>query len=382
MLEIYLDNSATTKPYREVNQAYLDMTEICYGNPSSLHSLGMRAEKEVKNARQVLADILGVKDKEIFFTSGGTESNNLAILGYARANHRRGKHIITTAVEHPAVAETMKQLETEGFEVTYLGVDANGRIRLEDFDAALREDTILAAIMYVNNEVGAIMPIEKLKPLMKQKAPNAALFVDAVQAFGKIVIKPEKLGIDMMSISGHKIHGPKGIGALYVKEKTLLRPILYGGHQQNNLRSGTENTPGIVGLSVAAQLAFKDPKKQAKIRAMRDMLASGVLTQIENTVINSDDACLENILNISFLGVRSEILLHALESNDIYVSSGSACASNAPKPSATLTAMGKSAKEIDSALRFSFSEFNTALEIQEVVKVLVKEVAEIRKYVR
>ena len=358
------------------------MTEICYGNPSSLHSLGMRAEKEVKNARNVLAEILGVQDKEIFFTSGGTESNNLAILGYARANHRRGKHIITTAVEHPAVLETVKQLENEGVEVTYLGVDGNGRIRTEDFHAALREDTILAAIMYVNNEVGAIMPIEKLKPLMRKKAPNAALFVDAVQAFGKIVIKPEKLGIDMMSISGHKIHGPKGIGALYVKEKTLLRPILYGGHQQNNLRSGTENTPGIAGLAVAAQLAFKDPKKQAKIRAMRDMLASGVLTQIENTVINSDDACLENILNISFIGVRSEILLHALESNGIFVSSGSACASNAPKPSATLTAMGKSTKEIDSALRFSFSEFNTALEIQEVIRVLVKEVAEIRKYVR
>lgn len=382
MFEIYLDNSATTKPYREVNQAYLDMSEICYGNPSSLHSFGMRAEKEVKNARGALAEVLGAQDKEIFFTSGGTESNNLAILGFARANKRRGMHIITTAVEHPAVLEPMKQLEAEGFEVTYLGVDENGRIRIEDFDAALRADTILAAIMYVNNEVGAIMPIEKLKPLMKKKSPNAVLFVDAVQAFGKLPIKPEKLGVDMLSISGHKIHGPKGIGALYIKDKTLIRPILYGGHQQNNMRSGTENTPAIAGLGVAAQLAYQDIKKQPKIRAMRDMLKAGILTQIDNVVINSDDACLENILNISFLGVRSEILLHALESNDIYVSAGSACASNAPKPSATLTAMGKSAKEIDSALRFSFSEFNTALEVQEVIKVLVKEVAQIRKYVR
>ncbi len=382
MLEIYLDNSATTKPYREVNQAYLDMSEICYANPSSLHTFGMRAEKEVKNARSVLAEILSVQKKEIYFTSGGTESNNIAILGYARANKRRGTHIITTKVEHPAVGEAVKQLESEGFEVTYLDVDENGRIRAEDFDAALRTDTILAAIMFVNNEVGAIMPIEKLKPLMKKKSPNAALFVDAVQAFGKMQIKPEKLGIDMMSISGHKIHGPKGIGALYVRDKTLIKPIVYGGHQQNNLRSGTENTPAIAGLAAAAQLAFKDVKKQAKIKALRDMLKAGVLTQIDNVVINSDDLCLENILNISFLGVRSEILLHALESNNIYVSAGSACASNAPKPSPTLTAMGKNTKEIDSALRFSFSEFNTAMEIQEVIRVLVKEVAEIRKYVR
>ncbi len=382
MLEIYLDNSATTKPYREVNQMYLDMSEICYGNPSSLHSFGMRAEKEVKNARATLAQILGVQDKEIYFTSGGTESNNLAILGYARTNKRRGMHIITTSVEHPAVSEAVKQLENEGFSVDYLGVDENGRIRLEEFEQKLREDTVLVAVMYVNNEVGAIMPIEKLKPLMKKKSPHAALFVDAVQAFGKLPIKPEKLGVDMLSISGHKIHGPKGVGALYIKDKTLIRPIVYGGHQQNNLRSGTENTPAIAGLAVAAQLAFKDVKKQAKIRALRDMLKAGVLTQIDNVVINSDDACLENILNISFLGVRSEILLHALESKDIYVSAGSACASNAPKPSPTLTAMGKSAKEIDSALRFSFSEFNTAMEIQEVIKVLVKEVAEIRKYVR
>ncbi len=382
MLEIYLDNSATTKPYLEVNAAYLDMTEICYGNPSSLHKLGMRAEKEVKNARATLASILGVREKELFFTSGGTESNNLAILGYARANKRRGMHIITTAVEHPAVAEPIAQLKEEGFDVTVLGVDEHGRIRPEEFDAALREDTILAAVMYVNNEIGAIMPMEKLKPMIKKKSPHCALFVDAVQAFGKIQIKPEKLGIDMMSVSGHKIHGPKGIGLLYVKEKTLIKPILYGGHQQSNLRSGTENTPAIVGLATAAQLAFKDPKKQLKIRAMRDMLKAGILTQIDNVVINSDDDCLENILNVSFIGVRSEVLLHALESKDIYVSSGSACASNAPKPSATLTAMGKNAKEIDSALRFSFSEFNTAMEIQEVIKVLVNEVAELRKYMR
>ncbi len=383
MLEIYLDNSATTKPYREVNQAYLDMSEICYANPSSLHSFGMRAEKEIKNAKKTLAEILSVQEKELYFTSGGTESNNLAILGYTRANARRGKHIITTAVEHPAVLETVKQLESEGFEVTYLGVDENGRIRTEEFDAALRSDTILVCVMYVNNEVGAIMPIEALKPLMRQKSPQAALFVDAVQAFGKITIKPEKLGIDMLSISGHKIHGPKGIGALYVKDKTLIRPIVYGGHQQSNLRSGTENVAGIVGLAVAAELAYSDlGKKQAKVKAVRDMLKAGILTQIENVVVNSDDNCLENILNVSFLGVRSEILLHALESKDIYVSAGSACASNAPKPSPTLTAMGKNAKEIDSALRFSFCEFNTVHEIQEVLEVLKNEVAQIRKYVR
>ena len=209
------------------------------------------------------------------------------------------------------------------------------------------------------------------------------LFVDAVQAFGKLPIKPEKLGIDIMSVSGHKIHGPKGIGMLYVKDKTLIRPIVYGGHQQNNLRSGTENVAGIVSLAVAAKLAYSDlSNKQSQIKAVRDMLKDGIVSQIENVVINSDDGCLENILNVSFPGVRSEILLHALESKGIYVSAGSACASNAPKPSPTLTAMGKNAKEIDSALRFSFSEFNTKEEIQQVLEILKNEVAQIRKYVR
>ena len=383
MNTIYLDNSATTQPYKEVADLVSEVMYNNFANPSSLHTLGMNAEKLVRDARSRVAKLLGADEAEIFFTSGGTESDNTAILGFARANKKRGMHIITTSVEHPAVSEAICRLECEGFSVTRLKTDKNCNIDLAELENALKSDTILVCIMHVNNEVGSIFPIEKLKSVMKSKSPKAALFTDAVQSFGKLEIKPGKIGVDMLSASGHKIHGPKGVGILYIRKSLIINPILYGGHQQSNLRSGTENTSGIAGFALASEMIYNGlAQKQASIEKCKTRLKQRILSEIENTVLNSPEGSLCNILNISFPGVRSEILLHSLERHGIFVSGGSACSSNKPQPSQTLTAMGKSAKEIDSAIRFSFSEFNTTDEMDFVCECLKKEVAEIRKYVR
>lgn len=384
--EIYLDNSATTKTAPEVNTAILDALTHCYGNPSSLHRLGMQAEKVFAAAKRVVAGLLGVTEGEVYITSGGTESSNLAILGAAEANKRRGKHIICTGVEHPAVYETVKSLESRGYEVDFLGVDETGRISLEEFEALLRPDTVLACVMHVNNETGAVMPVEKLKPIMKKKSPYALLFVDAVQSFGKIAVKPAKWGVDLLSASAHKIHGPKGVGALYVKKGTRIVPVQFGGHQQGGLRSGTENVPGAAGFGIAAELAQQQMEaRYARVRELDHRLREGILDKIDNVVFNSGGKEGENlpyILNVSFLGIKAEILLHALESKGIYVSTGSACSSNAPAPSRTLLAMGRSKKEIEGAVRFSFSGDNTAEEVDYTIGALTRAVAEIRKYVR
>ncbi len=384
--EIYLDNSATTKTAPEVNTAILDALTHCYGNPSSLHRLGMQAEKAFAAAKRAVAGLLGVTEGEVYITSGGTESSNLAILGVAEANRRRGKHIVCTGVEHPAVYETVKSLESRGYEVGFLGVDETGRISLEEFEALLRPDTVLACVMHVNNETGAVMPVEKLKPIMKKKSPHALLFVDAVQSFGKIAVKPAKWGVDLLSASAHKIHGPKGVGALYVKKGTRIVPVQFGGHQQGGLRSGTENVPGAAGFGIAAELAQQQMEaRYARVRELNHRLREGILDKIDNVVFNSGGKEGENlpyILNVSFLGIKAEILLHALESKGIYVSTGSACSSNAPAPSRTLLAMGKSKKEIEGAVRFSFSGDNTAEEVDYTIGALMRAVAEIRKYVR
>lgn len=384
--EIYLDNSATTKTAPEVNAAILDALEHCYGNPSSLHRLGMQAENAFAAAKRAVAGLLGVTEGEVYITSGGTESSNLAILGAAEANRRRGKHVICTGVEHPAVYETVKSLEPRGYEVDFLGVDETGRISLEEFEALLRPDTVLACVMHVNNETGAVMPVEKLKPIMQKKSPHALLFVDAVQSFGKIAVKPAKWGVDLLSASAHKIHGPKGVGALYVKKGTRIVPVQFGGHQQGGLRSGTENVPGAAGFGIAAELAQQQMEaRYARVRELNHRLREGILDKIDNVVFNRGGKEGENlpyILNVSFLGIKAEILLHALESKGIYVSTGSACSSNAPAPSRTLLAMGKSKKEIEGAVRFSFSGDNTAEEVDYTIGALTRAVAEIRKYVR
>lgn len=381
--EIYLDNSATTKTLKEVNEAMLYALENCYGNPSSLHNLGMKAEKAFTAAKEEFAKCLSCDIDEVYVTSGGTESNNIAILGYLKASKRHGKHIICTSVEHPGVYETVKSVEQEGYEVSYLGVNKDGYICLDEFEKTLREDTVLVCVMHVNNEVGSIMPIEKLKPIMKRKAPNAALFVDAVQSFGKVMIKPDKIGVDMMSASSHKIHGPKGIGMLYIKKGVRVLPVMYGGHQQKNIRSGTENVFGAVGFAKAAGIAYKDiDKNYSYVSELKNHLWSAIEKNIDSVVLNSDENTLPYILNVSFVGIKAEILLHSLESKGIYVSTGSACSSNAPSPSRTLVCMGKDKREIEGAVRFSFSHTNTMEQIEYTAKILIEEVANIRKYVR
>lgn len=372
---IYLDNASTTKPSKAACAAAAEAMEA-FGNPSSLHRMGLAAEKIITSAKEQSARALGVEPKNIYFTSGGTESNNTAILGYAEANKKRGNHVITTKIEHPSVLEPFRVLEKNGFDVTYLDVNSDGVISLEEFENALREDTILVSVMAVNNETGAVQPVDKLKAVMREKSPKAALHSDAVQGFLKVDLKPKRCGIDMLSASGHKIHGIKGTGLLYVADNINITPIVHGGGQQKNMRSGTENVPGIAafGAAVGAYRRITCEK--------RNELKAKILENIENVVINGSDDNSGYVLNVSFLGIKAEILLHSLEAVGIFVSTGSACSSNKPMPSHVLTNMGKSKKEIDGAVRFSFSRDITENDIDECIKALKIEVAQIRKYVR
>ena len=379
-MEIYFDNSATTKTAQCVNEIMLEVLQSGWGNPSSLHNIGMTAEKYIKKSAKIIADEIGAAPEEIYFTSGGTESDNIAVLGYANANRKRGMHAVTTSIEHPAAAECFKELERTGFEVDYLSVDSKGNIDLSELESVLREDTVLVSVMHVNNEVGSINPIEKIKPIMKRKSPKAVLHCDAVQSFMKEDISVSKWGIDLLSVSGHKIHGPKGIGALYIKKGTIIKPVIFGGHQQKNMRSGTENVFAAAGMGRAVEFMKSCDKKE--IAEIKNGIYKGIMSKVENCVLNGSEEGSSHILNISFLGVRSEILLHSLEAKGIYVSAGSACSSNKPSPSVTLTQMKKSAKEIDSAIRFSFGALNSTDEIEYTVNTVAEEVSNIRKYVR
>ena len=377
-MEIYFDNSATTKTADCVNKKMLEVLENGWGNPSSLHKIGMQAEKHIKKAAKIIADEIGASADEIYFTSGGTESNNIAILGYAYANKKRGMHVIVSSVEHPAVAECFEKLSKDGFEVDYLSVDENGNISLTELESLLRKDTILVSVMHINNEVGAINPISEIKDIIKKKSPNCVFHSDCVQSFMKEKINVKKWGVDMIALSGHKIHGPKGIGALYVKKGTIISNIVYGGHQQKNLRSGTENVFGAAGMAEAVEYMKSLEKNVSEVKETLYL----ELKDIDRAVLNGDMAGSAYILNMSFPGVRSEILLHSLEAKGIYVSAGSACASNKPSPSNTLTKMGKDAKVIDSAIRFSFSAENTVEQAKIVAEAVKKEVEQIRKYTR
>ncbi len=378
---IYLDNASTTKPSDGVCKAISDAL-VNFGNPSSMHRLGIDAENIIKKARENASDILMVSPNNIFFTSGGTESNNTAIFGYCRANLKKGKHIITSKVEHPSVLTPFKMLEDEGFEVSYIGIDERGTLDIEEFENSLREDTIFVSVMLVNNETGAIMPVDILKGIMKKKSPKAVLHVDAVQGFGKVLCKPKQWGIDLISASGHKIHAIKGTGILYVADNINLKPYICGGGQQKNMRSGTENVVGISAFSKACE-EIKN-YNQEKIRNLRDRLKNGIIENIDRVKINesTEEFQAGHILNVSFQGIRSEILLHSLEMHQIYVSTGSACSTNKPMPSHVLSAIGCSAEEIDSAVRFSFSEHITEEDIDKTVEALLKEVSTIRKYTR
>lgn len=383
-MEVYLDNSATTRCYEGAAKLMYEIMTEHYGNPSSLHNKGVDAEKYVREAVKLIARNLKVEEKELYFTSGGTESDNLALMGCARANRRAGNHLITTCFEHPAVLNTMKGLEEEGFRVTYLPVDERGVVRLSDLEEALCDETILVSVMYVNNEIGSVQPIEEIGALLKKQNRKILFHVDAVQAFGKFRIYPKKQGIDLLSVSGHKIHGPKGMGLLYVDSHVKIRPILFGGGQQKDLRSGTENVPGIAGLAEAVKECYTDfGEKTERLYTLREYFI-GEIRKLEGTTVNGPQGRegAPHIVSVSFAGVRSEVLLHALEDKGIYVSSGSACSSNHPAVSGTLTAIGVKRELLDSTIRFSFSEFTTKEELDYTLESLRELLPVLRRFTR
>lgn len=384
-MEVYLDNSATTRCYPEVGNLVYKVMCQDYGNPSSMHRKGVDAEHYVKESKDRLAKILKVNQKEIFFTSGGTESDNLALIGSARANKRAGNHLITSSIEHPAILNTMRYLEEEeGFTVTYLPVDANGRVKLEALKEALCPETILVSIMYVNNEMGAVQPIDEAVQIVKKYNPSILFHSDAVQGFGKYHIYPKRQGIDMLTASGHKIHGPKGIGFIYINEKVKIKPIVFGGEQQKNIRSGTENVPGIAGLGLASKMIYQDlDMKVALMRELKSYFLEG-LGRIEDSTVHglTDDSSAPHIISVGIAGIRSEVLLHALEDKGIYVSSGSACSSNHPAVSGVLKGIGAPKQFLDATVRFSMSEFTTKEEIDYTLDTLYNCVPMLRKYTR
>ena len=383
-MEAYFDNSATTRCYPEVAEIVVKTMTEDFGNPSAMHLKGVEAEKYVREAAQTLAKILKVNEKEIIFTSGGTESNNLALFGGADANKRSGNHIITTSVEHAAVGQPVERLEQMGYEVTIVPVDHRGVVQLEALEKALRPDTILVSTMYVNNEVGAVMPVEEIAKLVHEKSPKALYHVDAIQAFGKYRIYPKKAGIDMLSVSSHKIHGPKGVGFLYINEKARIQPQILGGGQQAGMRSGTDNVPGIAGLGVAAKMVYTDfDEKIEHMYQLKERLAEGFL-KLPDVRLNGMEIRegAPQILSASFLGVRSEVLLHTLEEKGIYVSAGSACSSHKRKAAGTLSAMGMEAAQRESTLRFSCSEENTFEEVDYALEVIGQVLPMLRRYSR
>lgn len=381
-MEAYFDNSATTKVLDCVKDAVVDAMCVNYGNAAAKHRKGVEAENLIREAKKAIADTLKVQEKEILFTSGGTESNNTALIGTALANRRAGKHLITTGVEHPSIYNTMSFLEEMGFEVTYLPVDHLGHISLENLEKAIREDTILVSVMYVNNEVGAVEPIEAISQCIKKKNPKTLFHVDAIQAYGKYKIRPKKQGIDLLSVSGHKIHAPKGVGFLYIRDGVKIRPILFGGGQQKSMRSGTENVPGCVGLGVAAREAYKDfDARIEKLYTLREHLIAGLKPLGGVTINGSEDRTnAPQIVSASFEGIRSEVLLHALEDKGVYVSSGSACSSNHPGISGTLKGIGVKKELLDSTIRFSLGDLNTEEEVDYAIGVLGELLPVLRRY--
>ncbi len=384
MNEIYLDNSATTKCFPEVAGLMSKIMLEEYGNPSSMHHKGVEAETHVRNAKKILAKILKVSERTLFFTSCGSESDNMAIIGGAHANHRNGKHLITTQIEHPAVLESMRFLENEGYEVTYLPADENGRVTPQQVEDAVREDTILVSIMHVNNEIGAVEPIAEIGERIKAKNPKTLFHVDAVQSFGKMQIFPAKMHVDMLSASGHKIHGPKGVGLLYIKEGVKVNPLILGGGQQKGMRSGTENTAGIAGMALAAKMLYDHLDEDTeKLYAMKAELIDAVreLPDVHvNGAVGRDSA--PHIVSLSVGGIRAEVLLHALEEKNIYVSSGSACATNRPHLSATLEAIGEPKEYMDATIRLSLSVMNTPEEMKEAADAICGIVPFLRKFTR
>lgn len=388
-MEVYLDNSATTRVFPQVAELMTKIMCEDYGNPSSLHMKGIQAEQYLRYATQTFARLLKVNEKELFFTSGGTESDNLALVGCAMANRRRGNHLITTQIEHPAILQTMHYLENQGFQVTYLPVTVDGRVRVQDLENAMTPNTILVSVMHTNNEIGSVQPIAELAATVKRRNRNTLFHVDAVQGFGKAVILPKRMGIDLLSVSSHKIHGPKGVGLLYVDEKVKIQPILFGGGQQQNMRSGTENVPGIAGMAKAAEMLYSQFDEDISyLHQLKKRFIEGV-SQIENVQVNGlpegdpyGEQTAPHIVSVSFRGVRSEVLLHTLEEKEIYVSAGSACSAHKPQPSATLKAVGVEKGLLESTIRFSFSVYTTVEEIDYTLQILYDKIPMLRRYSR
>lgn len=386
MDEVYLDNSATTKPKSEVIEAMMEPLTDVYGNPSSLHNMGVEAEKLIKQARRDLAKFIKADEREIIFTSGGTEANNLAIRGTLNALQRYGNQIITTKIEHSSVLDTLKELEKEGWEVTYLDVDKKGRLDLKQLQKAVSENTVLVSIMQVNSEVGTIQPIAEVEKIINEyRDGRLYLHVDGVQALGKLELDVNKLNIDLLSLSSHKIHGPKGVGALYIDEDIRLKPqLITGGGQEMDYRGGTENVPGIVGFGRAAELIMDSFKEDIiHMEQLKEKLAQGIIDNLEGVQINGPEPKdgVSHILNVSFRGLKGEVLIHALEEKNIYASTGSACSSKNPEPSHVLQAMELDDEAMEGAVRFSLSSENTMEEIDYVIDVLAEIVPELRKII-
>ncbi len=385
-MEAYLDNAATTKVSEGVCEIMQQTLLTDFGNPSSLHKKGMEAERYVRNAREIIAKSLKAEPKEIVFTSGGTESNNMALIGAALAMQRQGKHIITTQFEHASVHNPLIFLENMGFEVDFTPVDEMGHVVTEKLLAMMREDTILVSVMYVNNEVGAVQDIAEISARVKAKKPSVLFHVDGIQAYGKYIICPKREGIDLLSVSGHKIHGPKGSGFLYIRDKVRVLPIIYGGGQQKGMRSGTENVPAIAGLGKAVEEIYSEhEKKRQHLYELKEHLIAEV-SKLEGVTVNAVPGdvrqCAPHIVSVSFEGVRSEVLLHALEERGVYVSSGSACSSNHPGISSSLQAIGLPNKLLDSTLRFSFSVYTQMQEVDYAVAQLAELLPMLRRFVR
>ncbi len=382
---IYFDNAATTRAADEVAERVRYMLLENFGNPSAQSMMGVRAENELNDARKIMAKSINALPEEIYFTSGGTEDDNWAIFGTAEGYKRSGKHMITTSIEHPAVAEPMERLRQKGWEVTVLDVDKNGYIDLDALRDSIRDDTVLVSTILINNEVGTIQDAAAVGKLIKEKNPNTLFHADAVQAFGKYPIDVRKMNIDMLSMSGHKIHGPKGVGFFYMKKGLKVRPIIYGGGQERGQRSATENTPGIAGLAKAVELAMENmDASHEKVMEVKRTLAEGILRDIPKTHINgpSIEEASPYVLNVSFNGLRSEVLLHSLEESEIYVSAGSACSSKKKGGSHVLRSLGLSEERIEGAIRFSFCRYNTVDEAAACLEILKEKTAFLRKYMR
>ena len=390
-----MDNSATTRITEGVRDKMIKALYEDYGNPSSMHRMGVKAERYMKEAAAIIASALKVEPKEIVFTSGGTEANNLALIGTALANKRRGNHIITTRIEHPSVHQPLVYLSENGFEIDFAPVDYSGRLIKEQLYNLIKENTLMISIMYVNNEIGSVQEIAELATEIRNRKKDIIIHVDAVQAFGKYRIYPKREGIDLLSFSGHKIHGPKGIGALYINEKIRVNPTMFGGGHQRGFRSGTENVPAIAGLGQAVSEIYQDfDSKINKMYLLKQKFLQEV-SKLERVTVNGmpsecipdyDMECLKktapHIISVSFEGVRSEVFLHALEDKGVYVSSGSACSSHHPTPSVALSSIGLSKNLMDSTLRFSMSELTTEEEIDYTLEQIKEILPTLRRYTR